>query len=168
MTLLDRFRRLHGYEMNANRLVFESLRTIDVAGTAMSLASSQGYERALGILAHIQWARRIWLERIRGASPVAGEGPFPVWTPEKTEAVAAGLDREWGQLLEGLREDELVREVVYRSMEGVEFVSALADIVTHVFNHSTYHRGQIAPLVRVCGGTPAVTDYIVGARRRRD
>jgi uncharacterized damage-inducible protein DinB len=31
----------------------------------------------------------------------------------------------------------------------------------HVVNHSTYHRGQAASLVRALGATPRATDYFL-------
>lgn len=38
------------------------------------------------------------------------------------------------------------------------------DILTQLFGHSWYHRGQIALLVRACGGQPAETDFVFWTR----
>jgi uncharacterized damage-inducible protein DinB len=38
------------------------------------------------------------------------------------------------------------------------------DILAQLFGHSSYHRGQIAMLVRAAGGEPAVTDLIYWCR----
>lgn len=51
------------------------------------------------------------------------------------------------------------------STEGVKYESTVLDILTHVVNHSTYHRGQIASLIAATGTKPAVTDYIALTRR---
>jgi len=48
--------------------------------------------------------------------------------------------------------------------EGEKLANNIKDIVVHVINHSTYHRAQIALLVRQSGGEPAKTDYIVYQR----
>jgi uncharacterized damage-inducible protein DinB len=49
-------------------------------------------------------------------------------------------------------------------MKGEKFANTIKDIVVHVINHSTYHRAQIAQLVKQSGGEPAKTDYIVYQR----
>jgi uncharacterized damage-inducible protein DinB len=33
--------------------------------------------------------------------------------------------------------------------------------VVHVVNHSTYHRGQVATMLRQLGKTPQSTDYLL-------
>jgi uncharacterized damage-inducible protein DinB len=38
------------------------------------------------------------------------------------------------------------------------------DILTQLFGHSSYHRGQVALLIRDLGGEPAVTDYVFWVR----
>ncbi|MFL6198680.1 MAG: DinB family protein [Thermoanaerobaculia bacterium] len=37
-------------------------------------------------------------------------------------------------------------------------------ILTQLFGHSWYHRGQIAQLVRALGAEPAVTDFVFWSR----
>jgi uncharacterized damage-inducible protein DinB len=57
--------------------------------------------------------------------------------------------------------------MTYRSLKGIESTSSLRDILTHVVNHSTYHRGQIARGIKAKGGVPPVTDFIAFAREVR-
>ena len=47
----------------------------------------------------------------------------------------------------------------------VDYDSLVRDILTHVFMHSAYHRGQIAVDMRQNGVTPAYTDFIHGVRQ---
>ena len=61
--------------------------------------------------------------------------------------------------------------VVVRYATGEPHRSTVREIVAHVALHGSYHRGQIALLVREGGGTPLPTDFIVwarGATVRRD
>lgn len=44
------------------------------------------------------------------------------------------------------------------------FRNSVVDLLTQVFTHGQYHRGQIAKMVGRAGGTPASTDFIVYAR----
>ena len=60
---------------------------------------------------------------------------------------------------------KLAMSVRYHSNEGTPWVSTVEEIVTHVLNHSTYHRGQISMLVQAAGGERATTDFIGITRR---
>ncbi len=57
-----------------------------------------------------------------------------------------------------------VPESGYKSMDGKPGASVTDDIITQVFNHSSYHRGQVAMLIAQAGGERPVTDYIFLAR----
>lgn len=53
-----------------------------------------------------------------------------------------------------LSEERLQRHLAVR---GEDFT--LGELVQHLLNHSTYHRGQIVLLLRQLGHTPPATDY---------
>jgi uncharacterized damage-inducible protein DinB len=42
--------------------------------------------------------------------------------------------------------------------------NSIEDILTQLFGHSCYHRGQIAQLLRSIGAEPAVTDFVFWTR----
>jgi DinB family len=50
------------------------------------------------------------------------------------------------------------------SANGSNTGKTLTPGFTQLFGHSSYHRGQIATLVRTAGGEPAATDYIYWCR----
>ena len=52
-------------------------------------------------------------------------------------------------------------------LKGEKFQSGLDDIMLHVLNHASYHRGQVALLQRADGQEPAYTDYIQFVRAGR-
>lgn len=156
MSELDHFSTMRHYE------AWAAERTL--ASIAASPPDAPETARARGIFAHIQKARQMWLFRLG-----AGEKPvwemFPDWPIDRLRQEAHATDTAWGKYLEALTEAELRREVAYASTEGRGFVSTVGEILAHVFNHSTYHRGQIAMLVAKAGGPPASTDLIVFSRR---
>lgn len=53
----------------------------------------------------------------------------------------------------------LQHEVEYHTSNGATFRNSVADILTHVALHGSYHRGQIALVTREAGPTPVPTDY---------
>ena len=52
----------------------------------------------------------------------------------------------------------------YKNIKGEQHENSVVDIFNHVLLHSTYHRGQLATLVRQLGFTPVATDYITYCR----
>ncbi len=149
--LLARVRRLFAYDHWANRAAHESLAAM--AGPP---------ERAVRWLAHIVGAQWVWLARLRRERP-----PVAVWPDFPLDRCGDELDRvhaAWSAQLNGFGAGALARVIEYTNTKGDFYGSTAADIIDHVVQHSTYHRGQIASAVRAAGGEPAVTDYIHAAR----
>jgi uncharacterized damage-inducible protein DinB len=118
---------------------------------------------ALRLVAHVLEAERIYLARMRGEDP----WPQDFW-PELSLAacaeVAAELPDAYRAFLAGLGDRDLDALVRYRNSRGTEFHTSIADLLTHVFMHGAYHRGQIAAAIRRAGGEPVATDYIAFTR----
>jgi len=65
--------------------------------------------------------------------------------------------QEFTAYVESLSEEELKREISLSNNSS----STAQDIILHVINHSTYHRGQIITMARALGDTaPPRADYI--------
>jgi uncharacterized damage-inducible protein DinB len=118
--------------------------------------------KALELYAHVVAAEHVWICRLHGEP-----ARFPVW-PTLSRAESAALAAENADRLdafvEGLGPDDAAANVTYRNSAGAEFTSAVGDILLHVAMHGSYHRGQIALLVRDGGGEPASTDFIAFVR----
>jgi uncharacterized damage-inducible protein DinB len=89
---------------------------------------------------------------------------FPRWNTDRLRFEARDLNRLWESYLHHLPVGALDTELKYSSSDGRAFTSLISDVIAHVFNHSTYHRGQIAMLVTECGGQRAITDFIAITR----
>jgi uncharacterized damage-inducible protein DinB len=133
------------------------------AVAALRALPDESAERAQGVrlYAHLAGAAHIWHARLDGRTP-----EHPVWPELPLEAATALATAS----IAGLRAiasrdaDALARTVEYRTTSGQAFSNSAADILAHVALHGSYHRGQIAQLVRQGGGTPATTDYVLYAR----
>ncbi|HEX9485216.1 MAG TPA: DinB family protein, partial [Gemmatimonadaceae bacterium] len=62
---------------------------------------------------------------------------------------------------------ELTRPFTYTSLRGGTYTYPLGDVLQHVVNHGTYHRGQIAHFLRQQGETPPSTDYLLYLDEKR-
>ena len=68
---------------------------------------------------------------------------------------------DWKQWAEQCTEEELKREFDYKNIKGQPFRSAIWQVVQHLFNHGTYHRGQLVTMMRELGATEIPqTDFI--------
>ena len=112
-------------------------------------------------LAHIVVVEWVWLQRWRGQSPRS----TPDWAATPT---AQGLrdqlrliEAERASFLATLADSDLPRPVSYVNVKGEPHTYALGDLLIHLVNHSTYHRGQAANMLRQVGATPPATDLLV-------
>jgi len=67
-------------------------------------------------------------------------------------------------ILEGVTEVDLARVVSDKTSAGHPYEATVEDILLHVPLHGSYHRGQVATLLRQAGSEPVATDYIVFSR----
>lgn len=160
MSLPDHHRKMFAFDTWANQLAISSIESVPA-----SRRTEPQYVKALGIMAHIALAKRVWLARLRGAIDRPADW-FPAWSPAEAREALSAIDRGWAALLEGLDETGLEQTVSYQSADGIGFRNSVGDTLAHVANHGTYHRGQIASLVHGLGGQRATTDYIITARQR--
>jgi uncharacterized damage-inducible protein DinB len=156
---IERYRRWFDYEKDAHAKVLASFEAIPEDKRA-----TPEYQKAFSLFAHMMLARRLWLYRFG----ILTEGPrefFPQNVALDTvKAMAEEMHAAWSAYFERLDEAELARIFEYRALDGPRFRNSIEDILTQLFGHSWYHRGQIAMLLRQAGGEPAVTDFVFWSR----
>jgi uncharacterized damage-inducible protein DinB len=157
--LIERYRRWYAYERDCNDKVMRVLREVPESQHA-----TDGFGRATMLLAHQVAARQMWLFRL-GAAPEKPREFFPenVPLPELARRLAA-IEAAWASYLDGLDDAELERVFEYRSVEGDAYRGRVEDILTQLFGHAWYHRGQIATSLRSIGTTPPATDFVYWTR----
>ena len=147
------YRNLFKYDDWANRRVIESLKALPITE-----------DRPLRPFSHLLATEHNWHCRLRQNREEMIDF-FPLFSLDQCADMADELARKWAQYIEE-NQARPAEPVSYRTTEGREFTSAIQDILFHVANHSTHHRGQVAVALRHLGYEPAVTDYIVYTRKR--
>jgi len=149
LDLLEQLRKNFEYDRWAN----------DRYGKALS-AMTPSPEKAVKILGHILFAKDVWLARLLGEDLSRFSSPFPEQNlPDCLKKLELVQDK-WGRYLAGSTEASLAETVLYTNLQGKKFRNKVQNILVHVVNHSSYHRGQLAPLVTAAGGQRPDTDYI--------
>jgi uncharacterized damage-inducible protein DinB len=111
-------------------------------------------------LAHIMGAAWIWLERWQGRSP-SGLPRSDHYDKLSTLRSRWGeIERDLLQFVAGLSKEELEQDRPYRTTEGKSYSQPLWQMLQHLVNHSTYHRGQVAAMLRQLDVKPVATDLI--------
>ena len=111
----------------------------------------------LGTLFHIFAADRVWLARILGG-PVEHFSFPDAMDLSRLEAAWEELFRRWKEWAGGLTDDSVTALISYRDFKGNAWASPVWQIVLHVVNHGTHHRGQVSGFLRAMGKTPPPLD----------
>jgi len=109
-------------------------------------------------LAHIYFGDRVWLERVV-ALPIPAEDPLESAWPRVTE--------RWLEWANAPGDSDLDRIVSYKDTRGNDHRTPLWQIVLHVVNHGTLHRGQVMAMLRQLGVAPPPTDLIFYYRENK-
>lgn len=114
-------------------------------------------EKILTLMGHVVAAQFLWLHRIKGlaAPDVKLWGNYNL---EQLNGLSQKAGKEWLEFIEG--NDNFNREMTYKNYVGEDYTNNVEMIMIHLVNHSTYHRAQIAMLLRQIGSTPINTDFI--------
>ena len=156
--LMDRYRRWFEYERDSHAKTLASLDAV-----SDDQRQTEAFRKAVYLLGHIVAARRMWLFRLGVGTENAELFPRDVTLAELADQISE-METTWTQYLAGIDDDELERVFEYQSYEGPRFRNTIEEILTQLFGHSWYHRGQIAQLIRSIGAEPAVTDFVFWAR----
>jgi uncharacterized damage-inducible protein DinB len=116
-------------------------------------------EKAVNLYNHILNSHQIWNNRIDARHPA-----FGVWEIHTTREFREIDSANYEHTLFIIDQLDLDNTINYPKIKGKPFSKRISEILFHVINHSTYHRGQIATEFRQSGLDPLATDYIFHGR----
>ncbi len=145
MAMKQFFNELFDYNFYCNKKTIEAC-----------MAADKVPEKSLELFSHILNTHHIWNARI-----LKRPATYAVW---QKHALA-----DWGELhYENQRTsfeiitnaDAFDLRIDYENSEGRLFTNTLQDMLFHILNHSTHHRGQMAMDFRAQGMDPLALDYV--------
>lgn len=114
-------------------------------------------EKILLVFGHLMAANFIWLNRIKDLP----KSQYELWGKydlDMLDKMVEEADKQWSAFV---NENETFDRVLkYRNYVGEYFENNVQQIMIHLVNHGTYHRGQVAMLLRQKGFEPVNTDFI--------
>lgn len=141
---------LHMFEYNdwANNRILKSMTENKITN-----------QKIFSLFSHIIIAQIIWLNRINNET-YEFKDFWQMLTPGEMNRLSRKSTLDWDAFIKRQKEKDLHMEVSYVNSKGKAYKNTLSQIMTHVINHSTYHRAQIAALLRTENISPPLTDYI--------
>ncbi len=113
-----------------------------------------------GTLVHAYGADWVWLERLHGRSPRALPEGEDLLGFEEIRKRWAAVEDERDAFLAAVTPERLDEWISYVNFAGESCRYRLSEVLFHVANHLTYHRGQVATLLRQLGKPAVATDYL--------
>jgi len=104
-------------------------------------------------LLHMWDAQSIWISRVEGVS--LKEFPSAHFSGTRVDVVKGLLftSQKLKEIANEIENSSLHDFIEFSTMKGVRMKSELYQIFSHVFNHGTYHRGQLVTMFRQVGVT---------------
>ncbi|RUT35655.1 damage-inducible protein DinB [Paenibacillus zeisoli] len=150
----------YDYNIWASERVFEHLKTLpsDIFDKEVDL----GFKSIAEVLSHLASADEVWLDRLQNDSS-ASIKTIRLTSLEEARIYIDSLQSRMREYVLSIDHPEQI--VYYKNSMGQEFQNSVSEIVQHVVNHGTYHRGNISTILRHLGYTSIPTDYIVYLRQ---
>ena len=114
-------------------------------------------EKILSVFGHLMAANFIWLNRIKDLP----KSKYELWgnyNLEELRYMVEEADQLWVSFIN--ENENFDRLMKYHNYVGDYFENNVQQIMIHLVNHGTYHRGQVAMLLRQKGFEPVNTDFI--------
>lgn len=159
------FINLAKYNNWANEITCQWLSQISDIQWNTNLVGSM--ESIAATVLHIASAEKIWFERLNNI-----QNPFfaTAFNGSKSELITIwqATSNNLNNYILGISENELEESFNYQNLKGEKFTSKKMEAIAHVFNHSTYHRGQIVNYLRQVGFTDVSSTDLIQFYRNQD
>jgi uncharacterized damage-inducible protein DinB len=138
-----------------------SKRLVDTAAGLSKEELTRDFQTAdhsiLGTLVHVYAADRIWLARVTNApaAPFITEADHNLPVLVNDWPALGGRWRKYGMTL---TDESAAADISYKDTKGNPYIQPLWQIILHVVNHGTHHRGQVSGFLRAMGYPPPPLD----------
>jgi uncharacterized damage-inducible protein DinB len=118
-------------------------------------------------IVHVFAAEWAWHSRWNGVSPTALSQAGELADIATLRARWTELEQQVRGYVDAAGEEGLSRVYDYKLLSGVASRSPLWQMVHHVVNHASYHRGQVTTMLRQIGAPPAKSLDLIAFYRER-
>lgn len=152
------------YNHWANRLLANCLSGLDEEVIKTDITSS--FPGIYPTLLHLWNAESVWWQRVKMVEHP--EGPAVYFSGTGAELCKKWLEQSqlWEDWVLHATEAALQHAFIYHTTKKEQFKQSVSDVLIHLFNHQSYHRGQIVTMLRQsCVNNIPGMDYITFCRK---
>jgi uncharacterized damage-inducible protein DinB len=160
---MDKTMQLLQYNLWANDKVFTNLKNFPADLYRREVVSV--FPSISAVLIHMYQVDHVWLEVLKGVEfedIVASVGPLyeeiKAASLEEMEKKFTGIGMQYESFI--LEKKDLSLETTIHHPHFGMLETNYADLIQHIVNHGTYHRGHISAILNQLGNKGASTDYI--------
>jgi uncharacterized damage-inducible protein DinB len=155
--------RLLDYHYWARDRMLDAVRPISAEQWSRDLGNS--FKSLHHTILHTYSAEWVWYERWQGQSPTTPLNPDHYPDLGSIESAWKTMEGHMRSFLSSLGEAGLAREFHYRLFNGTEGKAVFWQMLQHVINHASYHRGQVTTLLRQLGAAPPKSEDLIAYYR---
>jgi uncharacterized damage-inducible protein DinB len=158
------FAQLARYNRWANARLYEAALALDEGIYRGDVGAF--FKSMHGTLNHLLVTDRIWLTRLTGEGQSPNRLDTILYDDRRALCLArADHDDRIVRLVDGLDDAALEGLLAYATTSGKCFEQRRREILTHLFNHQTHHRGQAHMILSICTGRePPALDLLLMQR----
>ncbi len=163
MPMKELFKQYAAYNLWANAKALDAIYLLSQEQQHRHIESS--FSSLYKTVFHVWRAEAIWWSRMQEIiNPAVPEDKFN-GSMEHLGSAWMRIDEQWLGFVNDISDLFLSKKLHYQNMKGELFSDEVDLILLHLFNHGTYHRGQIVTMLRQAGAeTIPNTDFIAWAR----
>jgi len=164
MTTTEHFRQLAAYNRWANARLYAA--ALDLTEQAYRLHIGVFFGSLHGTLNHLLLTDRLWLKRLTGEGEHPNELNAIIYESRADLARARiAEDHRLIAVISKYDDAALAALQSYQTTSGMPHSQVLSNILMHLFNHQTHHRGQAHACLSILTGTaPPVLDLLAFQR----
>lgn len=153
------------YNTWANGLLLQTIEALTEEQHGQEIVSS--FPSIYKTILHLLDAENIWWQRIKLQEKISRPSLNFNGSMKDLRAEVTKQDKLWQEWISNINEHGLQHEFIYMNSKKERFKQPVFQMLLHLFNHSTYHRGQIVTMLRQLGVEKIpVTDFIEWSRKK--
>jgi uncharacterized damage-inducible protein DinB len=153
------------YHTWANQLLLTTVQALPEEQQHAEVKSS--FPSLFKTVLHLLDAESIWWQRLKLQEKI--DRPSDTFSGDM-QALGQQLlqqNKLWQEWVSGANENALQHEFIYYNSRKERFKQPVYQMLLHLFNHGTYHRGQLITMLRQLGVEKIPpTDFIVWSRKK--
>lgn len=153
------------YNLWGNKIITE--RIAQVPEEIIMIETKSSFDSIYKTVVHLMDVESIWWQRLKLQEHVEWPGKNFHGNFEELSQQLLLLSKQWNDWIQMTNDVNLTHVFGYQNSKKEFFKQPVYEMLVHLFNHQTYHRGQLVTMMRQNGieKIPA-TDFIVFSRNK--